>query len=777
MIDTFLSSQVGFGTIPSILAVVIFVFSFLAVCWFWLKNHGYWLGSAISLCRLVWAVPLLTLLFFVEEKKSVDSELTDKKVEVLIDDSDSMQGSKTKKRFVERVMASLEKKASESGYTLEQTKLSDLSKRTSHTDLQLFREQLSQSEASKPWVLLSDGGAADLEFAYSGEQAPAGIRSSGLVVGVPSKAAKNTWIQKVEPVGFVFEQEGFSLHVTVGRSADAPAQTQVHIKSGTDFLGSGVAQFAVGEVFTTVRVQVKQLPRGVHSLQVQVPALGGELQTADNQAFVNVESLTNTLGVLHLLGEPSWDGRFMRKFLKDEPKFDRISFFILRDPQDRVQAADEELSLIPFPAERLFTKELPNFQLLVIQNFDMQRFLRPNYQENLVKFVENGGSLLFAGGPRALQKQALSSGPLRKILPFSAEDIQGSKSKSRRSGAIASNDLSSFMSRRSTGVTFDESLDFSVGLAGQKSQSPATAILLQNLRKDFAILQNTQGWQGMHRLASGIEMKHGGEVLLNAKTSGGRESPLLIANYPGKGRALWLLSDSSWRTAFASTDSSGPHTYSRFMRTLVGWLLKSRTHERLAIAKATMVDLGDKTLRLEALLTGYQASEITGKKTDWDSQWSVCGTGIPQSKLQIRQSSNGHAHIKANLSKNGLSEQGCTLRLRATSPRSEHVSSEFPVHFAKLRSDKEIVGSEKVLTALGESLGAELLLPELDENARQSQLSAWMDENLIAAQKNPQANERVEKKFFWFFDFPFAWAFFIAFPLEVLLRRKQQIGW
>ena len=69
MIDTFLSSQVGFGTIPSILAVVIFVFSFLAVCWFWLKNHGYWLGSAISLCRLVWAVPLLTLLFFCRRKK------------------------------------------------------------------------------------------------------------------------------------------------------------------------------------------------------------------------------------------------------------------------------------------------------------------------------------------------------------------------------------------------------------------------------------------------------------------------------------------------------------------------------------------------------------------------------------------------------------------------------------------------------------------------------------------------------------------------------------
>ena len=108
--------------------------------------------------------------------------------------------------------------------------------------------------------------------------------------------------------------------------------------------------------------------------------------------------MSNTIGVLHILGAPTWDGRFLRRYFKSEPKYDMISFFILRDPTDSQFVKERDLSLIPFPVDRLFTEELENFSAVVIQNFTLYQFLQREYQENLVKFVKNGGGLLFMGG-------------------------------------------------------------------------------------------------------------------------------------------------------------------------------------------------------------------------------------------------------------------------------------------------------------------------------------------------------------------------------------------
>ena len=68
----------------------------------------------------------------------------------------------------------------------------------------------------------------------------------------------------------------------------------------------------------------------------------GEAALWDNTVNAQVEVMPNTVGVLHLLGSPSWDGRFLRRYLKSEPKYDLISFFILRDPWDSQQVNERE---------------------------------------------------------------------------------------------------------------------------------------------------------------------------------------------------------------------------------------------------------------------------------------------------------------------------------------------------------------------------------------------------------------------------------------------------
>ena len=54
------------------------------------------------------------------------------------------------------------------------------------------------------------------------------------------------------------------------------------------------------------------------------------------------------------------------------------------------------------------------------------RFLRPEYQRNIVKFVKNGGGLFFIGGPRAFTHADIVEGPLAEILPFKQEHYDNS---------------------------------------------------------------------------------------------------------------------------------------------------------------------------------------------------------------------------------------------------------------------------------------------------------------------------------------------------------------
>ena len=116
--------------------------------------------------------------------------------------------------------------------------------------------------------------------------------------------------------------------------------------------------------------------KGNYLLEVRLVPSEKEGSVWDNVGYLNLEVLSNTIGVLHIQGSPNWDGRFIRRYLKSEPKFDLISFFILRDIMDNLNITERESSLIPFPVDRLFTEEISHFKLMVLQNFALYKFLR-----------------------------------------------------------------------------------------------------------------------------------------------------------------------------------------------------------------------------------------------------------------------------------------------------------------------------------------------------------------------------------------------------------------
>ena len=84
----------------------------------------------------------------------------------------------------------------------------------------------------------------------------------------------------------------------------------------------------------------------------------GEAVEVNNRWSFEVKVIRDRVRVLHLNGRPSWDSRFLRETLANNPKVDLLSFFILRTLTDDVGATTSELSLIPFPSNLLFSEYL-----------------------------------------------------------------------------------------------------------------------------------------------------------------------------------------------------------------------------------------------------------------------------------------------------------------------------------------------------------------------------------------------------------------------------------
>jgi uncharacterized membrane protein len=87
---------------------------------------------------------------------------------------------------------------------------------------------------------------------------------------------------------------------------------------------------------------------------------------------------------------------------------------------------DYDLSLIPFPVETLFTKDLYNFDVMIFDNFTYDRFgFQPYYLENIKKWVtEKGGGFIMIAGANSFGKGKWAGTPVEKILPVIFEKPQ-----------------------------------------------------------------------------------------------------------------------------------------------------------------------------------------------------------------------------------------------------------------------------------------------------------------------------------------------------------------
>ncbi len=390
---------------------------------------------------------------------------------------------------------------------------------------------------------------------------------------------KDLAIEAVSVADFGFVQQPLRISLTVFSSSLGNRNVPLVLKEGDRILISKVIE--IREDTKRHEVELEFVPKypGKRIYTLSLPKFVGEFIHTNNEKEFEINVVRDRIRVLHLNGRPSWDSRYLREVLAHNPKVDLLSFFILRNLEDDVEAPTTELSLIPFPSNLLFDDYLSSFDLIVFQNFKYDPFIDKKYLGNIQKYVQNGGAFLMIGGDLSFQGGGYSQTPIEELLPVSFRDKS---------------------------LPFAEQ-SFHPALNEEFVRHP-----ILRLEKDLKANQDV--WQSLPPL-QGINMglipDKNAHVL--AQYVNGKEpvAPLLVAGNYGKGRTVLLATDSVWNWNFRNVGSGGSGRYFQvFWSNVIDWLIAEPETRRLQLeSDKEQYREGEQALiKLKLLKKNYQPS-------------------------------------------------------------------------------------------------------------------------------------------------------------------------
>lgn len=439
---------------------------------------------------------------------------------------------------------------------------------------------------------------------------------------------------------FAFTQNPLTLKFGVARQGFERYSTlNVDLFQDNGLIGSQTAEFLPADP-RRAEVSFTFTPRQtgdfLYKVVLNVPP---EDHIAGNNIKVfALKIIRDKIRVLHITGQPSPDTMFMRELLKRNPNVELIAFYILRTNSDIQVHRQNELSLIPFPTEELFFKELHSFDLVVFHDFKFQPYVPQLFLENLRGYLNGGGAFAMIGGPLSFGEGGYDRTAIEDILPVHVGVREGYDP-----GRIAAR------------------------LTGAGRVHPIT-------RPDAGTADDPFG--GLPAL-NGINKVGGPKddalVLLEALGSGGEGLPLAAVYESGKGRSLAFMSDTSWRWQFQTgPGSANARAYTHFWNRAIQWLIRDPFLERIRLSTSkTNYSAGEAVAGTVTLFApDYTLAEEAEVVLEWKRE---AGPGMTAESIGESGLLNGMTNEKGEWSFEFTppADGGYRLRVFAPSPNPD----------------------------------------------------------------------------------------------------------
>lgn len=279
----------------------------------------------------------------------------------------------------------------------------------------LLMTRLSEALANEPRgrlagaILLSDGQLHDAQVA---PDLPAPLHL--LLTGEPEDWDRRLVIENAPSFAILDEEVVLTLSVEDQGAVPESAAGRTPIIVSIDGDAPQTFQIPTGR---SMEVPLTLPHGGINVIQFTVPEAEGELTTRNNAAVVQINGVRDRLRVLLVSGEPHNGERTWRNLLKSDASVDLVHFTILRPPSKQDGVPVSELSLIAFPTRELFMEKVDDFDLIIFDRYKLRGILPGAYLDNIARYVEDGGAVLFAAGPDFASADSLYRSALSRVIP------------------------------------------------------------------------------------------------------------------------------------------------------------------------------------------------------------------------------------------------------------------------------------------------------------------------------------------------------------------------
>ena len=273
--------------------------------------------------------------------------------------------------------------------------------------------------------------------------------------------------------------------------------------------------------------------------------------------------------------------RYLRELLKKNPNVDLISFFILRSTTDLQKAPADELALIPFPVNELFTTELGSFDVVIYQNFTYRPYRMAGYLDNVRRYVrDQGKSFLMIGGELAFEDGWYAGTEIADILPI-------------RLGGALPWDAATYRPR----------------LTAQGRRHPVTRIQESGEPPEAAYRRLP--------LLTGINpslgLVPGAQALLVHPQLPGNPPVVAIREFERGGRTMAVTTDSLWFWRFVAVGQGGAgREFDRFWNNALRWLIRDPELARVRLSARRSVVLKGEPVGAEVVVLGPDYQGMAG---------------------------------------------------------------------------------------------------------------------------------------------------------------------
>jgi uncharacterized membrane protein len=410
-------------------------------------------------------------------------------------------------------------------------------------------------------VLISDGTdntqlADGLTPAARAQLRDLGAPVTALAVG--RDAPRDLAVERVAVDDFAFVRNTLTVEATLHARGFGREPVQLTLRREGQVVASAAVELEPGKERYTVPLSFAPDTTGTFVFTVQAPVFPGEAATDNNARSFVLRVIRDRVRVLLVAGRPSWDERFLRGLLKQDPNVDLISFFILRTASDR-SGPQEELSLIPFPVSEIFGEQLRTFDAVIFVNFAYEPYRTmgiEGYLPRLRDYVRSGGGFAMLGGEQSFGEGHYGTTALAEVLPVDPLEGLGMAEEELRPRLTAEG--------RRHPVT---------SLAGAAGPSDAAWSALPPL----PLLNRTRS----------LPPESGARVLLEAPSVPvlGRPAPVVAVREVGAGRTLAVATDASWFWGFVAAEEGGSlRAYQRFWSAALRWLVRDPSLTPLQVA-------------------------------------------------------------------------------------------------------------------------------------------------------------------------------------------------